>query len=155
MREDGRIHLYDLARERQCDADGVRERFGVDPAQIPDYLGLVGDAADGIPGIPKWGAKTSARMLGRYTHIESIPEDPSLWDVELRGAAAISASLEEFRGDALFYRQLATLRLDVDLTQSLEDLEWQGVHRREFQAICAELGAADMGVRDNEWRTGA
>ena len=152
--QDRKVVCLDRRRQVTLDQDGVWGKFGVSPESIPDYLGLVGDAADGIPGIPKWGAKTSGRMLERYTHIEAIPEDPSSWDVELRGAAAISASLEEYRGDALFYRELATLRLDVDLPQSLEDLEWHGVQRREFQALCAELGAADMGVRDNEWRTG-
>ena len=155
MVEEREVVCLDRRREITLDEDGVREKFGVSPESIPDYLGLVGDAADGIPGIPKWGAKTSARMLERYRHIESIPKDLSQWDVELRGAAGISSSLEEHREDALFYRQLATLRLDVPLTESLEQLEWQGIRREEFQALCAELGFSDFGIQDHEWRAGA
>ncbi len=155
MVEEREVVCLDRRREITLDEDGAREKFGVSPESIPDYLGLVGDAADGIPGIPKWGAKTSARMLERYRHIESIPKDLSQWDVELRGAAGISSSLEEHREDALFYRQLATLRLDVPLTESLEQLEWQGIRREEFQALCAELGFSDFGIQDHEWRAGA
>lgn len=155
MVEEREVVCLDRRREITLDEDGVREKFGVSPESIPDYLGLVGDAADGIQGIPKWGAKTSARMLERYRHIESIPKNLSQWDVELRGAAGISSSLEEHREDALFYRQLATLRLDVPLTESLEQLEWQGIRREEFQALCAELGFSDFGIQDHEWRTGA
>ena len=155
MVEEREVVCLDRRREITLDEDGAREKFGVSPESIPDYLGLVGDAADGIPGIPKWGAKTSARMLERYRHIESIPKNLSQWDVELRGAAGISSSLEEHREDALFYRQLATLRLDVPLTESLEQLEWQGIRREEFQALCAELGFSDFGIQDHEWRTGA
>ena len=154
MVEGRKVVCLDRRREAILDEDGVREKFGVSPESIPDYLGLVGDSADGIPGIPKWGAKTSARMLARYLHIESIPKELSQWDVELRGAAGISSSLEEHREEALFYRELATLRLDVPLAESLEQLEWQGVRREEFQALCAELGFSDMGVRDDEWRAG-
>lgn len=155
MVEEREVVCLDRRREITLDEDGAREKFGVSPESIPDYLGLVGDAADGIQGIPKWGAKTSARMLERYRHIESIPKDLSQWDVELRGAAGISSSLEEHREDALFYRQLATLRLDVPLTESLEQLEWQGIRREEFQALCAELGFSDFGIQDHEWRAGA
>lgn len=149
-----KVVCLDRRREVTLDEDGVREKFGVSPESIPDYLGLVGDAADGIPGIPKWGAKTSSRMLAHYRHIESIPPNNSLWEVELRGAAGISFSLEEHREEALFYRELATLRLDVALEQSLEQLEWRGVHREEFQALCAELGISNIGVQDHEWRAG-
>ena len=149
-----KVVCLDRRREITLDEDGVRGKFGVSPGSIPDYLGLVGDAADGIPGIPKWGAKTSARMLDRYRHIESIPSDLAQWDVELRGPAGISSSLEEHREDALFYRQLATLRLDVPLTEILDELEWQGIRREEFQALCAELGFPNFGIRDEEWRAG-
>lgn len=154
MVEAQKVVCLDRRREVTLDEVGVMEKFGVSPESIPDYLGLVGDSADGIPGIPRWGAKTSARMLARYRHTESIPKELSQWDVELRGAAGISTSLEEHREEALFYRDLATLRLDVDLPQSLEQLEWHGVRREEFQALCAELGFSDMGIRDHEWRAG-
>lgn len=154
MVEAQKVVCLDRRREVILDEDGVVEKFGVPPESIPDYLGLVGDSADGIPGIPKWGAKTSARMLARYGHIESIPVELSQWDVELRGAAGISASLEEHREEALFYRELATLRLDVPLTESLDGLEWQGVRREEFQALCAELGISNIGIQEHEWRAG-
>ena len=154
MVEAQRVVCLDRRREVTLDEDGVMEKFGVCPESIPDYLGLVGDSADGIPGIPKWGAKTSARMLASYRHIESIPTEPAQWDVELRGSAGISSSLEEHREQALFYRELATLRLDVPLAENLEELEWLGVLREEFQALCTELGISDMGIRDHEWRPG-
>ena len=154
MVEARKVVCLDRRREVTLDEDGVREKFGVSPESIPDYLGLVGDSADGIPGIPKWGAKTSARMLALYLHIESIPKQLSQWDVALRGAAGISSSLEEHREEALFYRELATLRLDVPLAESLEQLEWQGVRREEFQALCAELGVSNIVIQDHEWRAG-
>ena len=154
MVEGQRVVCLDRRREVTLDENGVIDKFGVSPESIPDYLGLVGDSADGIPGIPKWGAKTSARMLARYRHIESIPHVHSQWDVELRGAAGISTSLEEHREEALFYRQLATLRQDVPLAESLDQLEWQGVQREEFQTLCAELGFSDMGIREHEWHPG-
>ena len=154
MVEARKVVCLDRRREVTLDEDGVVDKFGVSPESIPDYLGLVGDAADGIPGIPKWGAKTSSRMLARYKHIEAIPNELSQWDVELRGAAGISNSLEEHREDALFYRKLATLRLDVPLSESLEQLEWQGVRRDEFEALCAEIGFPTAGVQDYEWRAG-
>jgi 5'-3' exonuclease len=154
MVEARKVVCLDRRREVTLDEDGVVDKFGVSPESIPDYLGLVGDSADGIPGIPKWGAKTSSRMLARYKHIESIPKELSQWDVELRGAAGISTSLEEHREDALFYRKLATLRLDVPLPESLEQIEWQGVRRDEFDALCAEIGFSNAGVQDREWRAG-
>jgi len=135
-----RVVTLDRRREILLDEDGVREKFGVLPESIPDYLGLVGDAADGIPGIPRWGAKSTAQLLCRYRHLEQIPPDPDQWDVTVRGAKSIAASLLEHREEALLYRQLATLRLDVPLAESLADLEWRGVRRAEFEALCQELG---------------
>ena len=139
-----RIVCLDRRRDIILDEAGVREKFGVGPACIADYLALVGDAADGIPGIPRWGAKTSALVLQRYQHLERIPEDPSLWDVEVRGARGIAASLAERRPEAALYKMLATLRLDVPLPESLDQLEWHGVRQPEFDQLCSELGFSGL-----------
>ena len=110
------------------------------PASIPDYLALVGDAADGIPGVPRWGAKSVAAMLSRYEYIERIPPDPADWDVKVRGAAAMAGSLAERREDAMLYKRLATLRLDVPILETLDELRWRGARRDEYTALCGELG---------------
>ncbi len=114
------------------------------PASIPDYLALVGDAADGIPGIPRWGAKSTGAVLGRYGHLEQIPDNATFWDVKVRGATAIAASLAGRREEAKLYRELATLRLDVPLAESLDQLEWKGVRNPAFQELCAELGITGL-----------
>ena len=108
-----RVVTLDRRKDIVMDEAGVLEKFGVSPASIPDYLGLVGDSADGIPGIPRWGAKSTAQVLERYRHIEQIPGDLADWTVTVRGAKSLAASLLENREAALLYRQLATLRLDV------------------------------------------
>ena len=136
------------------DDAGVVEKFGVEPASIPDYLGLMGDSADGIPGIPRWGAKTASQLLAQYSHIEDIPLNNMMWTVKVRGADAVAASLKENFEKALFYRELATLRTDVVLAETLEQLTWMGVHQGRFDALCNEYGfSADM-IRDHEWNKG-
>ena len=145
------VVCLDRRRNITYDEDGVRGKFGVSPQSIPDYLGLVGDSADGIPGIPKWGTKTTASILSRFIHIETIPYDPSEWQMQLRGADAIASSLAAHREEALLYRDLATLRVDVELPQSLDKLQWNGVRRNEFEELCAELGFARLSVREHEW----
>ena len=117
----------------------VVKKFGVEPRSIPDYLALVGDAADGIPGIPGWGKKSASTLLYRYKHIETIPKDPRSWDVNPRGAKFLSQNLNYRYGDALLYRNLTTLRKDVPLKESLEDLEWKGVLRNNFTEMCLDL----------------
>lgn len=146
-----KVVCLDRRRNIIYDEAGVQEKFGVLPESIPDYLGLVGDSADGIPGIPKWGAKTAGRVLSQYKHIEAIPKDATDWEVEVRGASAVASSLAERFDDALFYRELATLRVDVPLDESLEELEWQGIVRSDFEALCAELGFSEN-VLHGEWR---
>ena len=146
-----KVVCLDRRRNVTSDEDGVRSKFGVSPESIPDYLALVGDSADGIPGIPRWGAKTTARVLSRYGHIEAIPEDPSLWDVELRGARAIAASLSERHDEAFLYRTLTTLRSDVPIAESIADLQWHGVKRDEFQGLCRELGFRGMMDQPHRW----
>ncbi len=146
-----RVVCLDRRNNKVLDEEGVLEKFGVYPESIPDYLGLVGDAADGIPGVPKWGAKTAAVVLKRYGHIESIPRESASWEVKVRGAEGVAANLAEYWEEALLYRKLATLRLDVDLPEQVEQLRWQGVPRDEFEAFCSELGFTGMGVRPEEW----
>ena len=145
------VVCLDRRKNITSDESAVWERFGVAPESIPDYLGLVGDSADGIPGIPRWGAKTAARVLSHYHHIEAIPDDPSEWEVEVRGVSAIASSLMEHRKDALFYRELANLRLDVELPETLDQLEWLGVKRNDFETLCHELGFTGLTVRPHEW----
>ena len=141
-----RVVCLDRRRELTLDHAGVQLKFGVAPSSIPDYLALVGDAADGIPGIPRWGAKSTGAVLARYTHLEQIPDNANFWDVKVRGAAAIAASLAERQEEAKLYRELATLRLDVPLAESLDQLEWKGVRNPGFQEICAELGLGGFSV---------
>ena len=145
-----RVVCYDRRRQILLDEEGVVAKFGVSPASIPDYLALVGDSADGIPGIPRWGAKSSAAVLARYGHIESIPDDAAAWDVKVRGAATLAENLAGLRSEAALYRQLATLRTDVELVDDLDDLEWQGASR-ELPALCERLGAPDLVDRVGRW----
>ena len=120
--------------------DGVRAKFGVSPRSIPDWLALVGDSADGIPGIPRWGAKSSAALLSAYEHLDRIPDDPDAWSVRVRGAAALARELTARRTDALLYRTLATLREDAPVPESLDELRWAGPRLDAAEAVCQELG---------------
>ena len=146
-----KVVCLDRRRHIVLDEQGVIGKFGVSPGSIPDYLGLVGDSADGIPGIPRWGAKTTAQVLSRYPHIEDIPENPAHWGLELRGAGAAAESLAEHRTEAMLYRELATLRRDVPLAEGLTDLEWRGVPRAAFQKLCAELGFSGLVDQVPRW----
>ena len=146
-----KVVCLDRRRDLILDQDGVREKFGVLPESIPDYLALVGDAADGIPGIPRWGAKSTAQVLDRYLHLEQIPDDWSQWEVRPRGAQAIAASLAERRPEAMLYRKLATLRLDVPLSEDLDQLRWRGVPKQAFQSLCDELGFARLREQPIRW----
>lgn len=134
------VVLRDLRRDAVIDEAGVVEKWGVPPASIPDWLALVGDSADGIPGVPRWGARSAATVLARYGHLEAIPADPSTWDVKVRGAASLSESLESRRDDALLYRKLATLVTDVPLDATVESLAWRGPDRARLTALCGAIG---------------
>jgi len=146
------IVMFDRIRKKTLDEDGVRAKFGVDPASIPDWLALVGDAADGIPGIERWGAKSSATVLSHYGHISDIPVDPSTWGVKVRGAATLSTNLEAQRGQAELYRVLATLRLDVPIEEDLEALRWQGADRERMEELCRLLDDPGLKDRVHRWR---
>ena len=134
------VVTLDRRREIVLDQDGVREKFGVWPESIPDYLALVGDAADGIPGIPRWGAKSASTVLGKLLHLENISDDHERWGVKVRGGATLAHNLSEQRDDAVLYRRLATLRSDVPIDESLDDLRWTGPDRPALEALCEELG---------------
>jgi 5'-3' exonuclease len=123
------------------DEAGVIERFGVPPESIPDYLALVGDAADGYPGLPGWGAKSTAAVLARFGHIESIPEDPTTWRVNAWNAGALARTLAEHRARAFLFRDLATLRTDIRLFDSVDDLQWTGP-TPSFSTVAAQLDLA-------------
>jgi 5'-3' exonuclease len=137
----------DRMRKKLLDEQGVIEKFGVPPASIPDWLALVGDSADGYPGIPRWGAKSAAQVLSRYGHLSDIPDDAHDWDVKVRGAAALADNLRTRREEAELFRTLATLREDVPLTETLADIQWKGAPRAELEALCAEIGLDDFIAR--------
>jgi 5'-3' exonuclease len=149
---DDSVVCYDRLRRRVMNEDGVRERYGIVPASIPDYLALVGDDADGIPGIPRWGARSSSTLLARYQTISAIPANAEDWDVRVRGAAALAASLREHREQARLYVELTTLRTDVPVAEDLADLEWRGAVRSELEALCAEIGETALLRRVTRWR---
>ncbi len=121
-------HVVQMNRRTRSmrDEAGVVVKFGVPPASIPDYLALVGDAADGYPGLPGWGAKSASAVLARYGHVESIPTDWRAWDVNAASRAALSLTLERERDHALLFRTLATLRCDIPLFESVDELRWMG-----------------------------
>src|SRR6266436_6815041 len=121
-----RVVQFDRRKREQRDERGVVARFGVGPTSIPDYLALVGDSADGFPGIPGWGEKASGAVLGRYAHLECIPAKATEWTVPVRGAARLAASLQENRELAMLFRTLATLRTDVPVFSSVDELRWRG-----------------------------
>jgi 5'-3' exonuclease len=144
VRDDGRVVLYDRRQRTACDVEGVRARLGVAPDRVPSLLALVGDTADGIPGIPRWGEKSAAKVLQRFRNVSEIPDDPSQWELQIRGAAALAAELSRARTEAKLYEVLATLRLDVPLSETVEDLRHQGVRNDELRALCHEIGAEDV-----------
>jgi 5'-3' exonuclease len=135
-----RVVCLDRMRDKLLDEDGVRAKFGVDPASIPDWLALVGDSADGFPGIEGWGQKSAAAVLARWKSLDAIPELPGRWNTDVRGALRLAKSLNDHRADALLYRTLATLRTDVPLTESLDQVQWNGVNVEAIRALCEVLG---------------
>jgi 5'-3' exonuclease len=135
-----RIMTVDRIRKKRTDEAGVVDKFGVSPASIPDWLALVGDTADGIPGVARWGPKSAGTVLAAYRHLEGIPERASAWRCKVRGADSLADALWSARQEVGLYRTLATLRQDVPLAESTADLEWHGVRRDELAALCTALG---------------
>jgi len=125
------------------DEAGVVEKFGVGPESIPDYLAVVGDSADGYPGIKGWGAKAAAAVLSRYRHLENVPKDWQHWDPAIRRAHPLAEALFPAWDDALLFRKLATLRLDVPVFESVDELRWTGP-KPEFQAYCQRMKAPEL-----------
>lgn len=134
------IHTLDRMRDRIYDRAAVVEKFGVGPASIPDYLALVGDKADGIPGLARWGAKSTSAVLATFKSIENIPDDEAEWGFKVRGAASLAKVLQENREDAMLYKKLATLRLDVPIAEDLDAIRWNGPDSEALDQLCAELG---------------
>lgn len=141
-----RVVQFDRRKRRFTDEAGVVEKFGVPPASIPDYLALLGDDADGFPGIRGFGAKTGATVLARYGHIEEIPLNGGDWDVPVRGAERLAATLAEQMERALLFRRLATLDGNAPVSARVEDLEWSGP-AAGFGEVCGRLDAEDLRVR--------
>jgi len=121
-----RVVQLDRRKETVRDADGVVARFGVKPESIPDYLAVVGDSADGFPGVQGWGVKAAALVLSQYPHLEDIPKDWREWDPSIRRARPLAESLFSAWNEALLFRTLATLRLDVPVFDTVDDLRWTG-----------------------------
>jgi 5'-3' exonuclease len=138
-----RVIQLDRRRGIRTDQAGVRAKFGVPPESIPDWLALVGDSADGYPGLPGWGAKSASAVLARYLHLEAIPAAAGDWDVEVRGRDRLAASLRERRELALLFRTLATLRTDAPISASVDDLEWRGP-RDDFARVAERLEVRDL-----------
>jgi 5'-3' exonuclease len=123
---DHKIVQYDRRKKLEMNYEAIIEKFGVRPESIPDYLGLMGDTADGFPGLQGWGAKSSSSVLAVYNHIEHIPEDPEKWEVSVRGAKKLAATLNENQSLALLFRQIATLSYDAPTFGSIDELHWEG-----------------------------
>jgi 5'-3' exonuclease len=135
-----RIVQLDRRKNTVRDENGVVERFGVGPQSIPDYLAVVGDTADGFPGLPGWGAKAAAAVLSQYRHLEAVPQNPEDWPTSIRGARKLSATLQGSWNDAILFRTLATLRLDVPVFDTVDELRWRGP-TPAFEAIATRLKA--------------
>jgi 5'-3' exonuclease len=151
---DNRVVCWDRRRDIIIDEAGVLEKYGVPPPSIPDWLALVGDSADGYPGIPGWGAKSASVVLAYYKHMESIPDDSTKWRVSSISpgrAASLAESLAQRREEALLYKKLATVRKDVPIKEKLGDLKWQGAWER-LKVICHELGEEKIPMRISRWR---
>jgi 5'-3' exonuclease len=140
------IVQLDRRKEVTYDEKGVIAKFGVMPGSIPDYLALVGDAADGFPGLPGWGAKSAATLLAHYGHIEEIPDDPRRWQVKVRGAAKLAGTLAQQRELAMLFRKIATVVTDAPEVGPVDSWQWTGP-RKDFEEICDYLDAPQLPTR--------
>ena len=150
--EDSRVVLWDRRRDLTYTEAEVVERFGVSPSSIPDYLALVGDSADGIPGVPRWGAKSTATVLSEYGRMENIPESYDDWTITVRGGKTLAQNLSANRENALLYKTLATLRTDAPIAESLEAVRWKGVPQREYMDLCDDLGLERLKDLPHRWQ---
>ncbi|HJO38643.1 MAG: 5'-3' exonuclease H3TH domain-containing protein [Vicinamibacterales bacterium] len=138
-----RVVQFDRRAGVVRNATKVKEKFGVAPESIPDYLALMGDSADGFPGLRGWGAKSAGLVIGRYEHLEAIPEATEGWDVKVRGAAKLAKTLVDHRAEAVKFRELATLRVDAPVFDAVDDLLWAGP-RSDFFDRCAKMNASGI-----------
>jgi 5'-3' exonuclease len=146
-----RVVSWDRRREIVLDEKGVIEKFGVSPESIPDFLALVGDSTDGYPGIQGWGEKSTSTVLSKFRHIESIPNDSNKLGLGLGRATTILENLHQNYKDALLFRELSTLRTNVPLKETLNDLKWAGAYPR-LKKLCHELGDERIPDRITRWR---
>lgn len=149
-----RIVCWDRRRDIIVDEAGVIAKFGVPPGSIPDWLALVGDSADGYPGVKGWGAKSASAVLARFGHIESIPSDPTEWQLDSISpgrATKLAESLSLQQTEAALYRQLAELRNDAPLKEHLPDLEWRGA-KPELRTLCNQFGEKQLPTRITRWQ---
>lgn len=151
MVEGNRVICWDRRREILLDEKGVVEKFGVSPESIPDFLALVGDSADGYPGIQGWGEKSTSTVLAQYKHIENIPNDPAKLGLSVGRATTLLENLQKNYKDALLFRELSTLRTDVPLKESLADLKWQGATAK-LKKVCKELDSESIIERVKKWQ---
>jgi 5'-3' exonuclease len=142
----GKVIQWDRRQDKRFDADGVREKFGVDPESIPDYLGLVGDSADGFPGLAGWGSKSAAAVLAKFKHLEAIPPAGEDWGVGIRNPGRLAAVLRENFELALLFRRIATVESDADVVAGVDEIEWRGP-TEGFIAFSEELGALGLAER--------
>ncbi len=142
----GKVVQLDRRRRTVLDADGVRAKFGIEPASIPDYLALVGDSADGFPGLPGWGARSAAAVLDRWHHLEAVPATAVDWGVDVRAAGRLAVTLRDHLDLALLFRRIATLERDAPVADDVDELEWRGP-TDGFEALCDALDAPALARR--------
>ena len=142
-----RVVEWDRWKDVTIDEPGVIAKHGVPPVSIPDWLALVGDTADGIPGLDGWGKSSAAKVLTAHGHIQDIPDDPAKWKASVRGADKLAASLREHRPEAMLYQKLATLRIDCPIECDVDALAWRGIDKPKLAALCEEIGLAADSVR--------
>jgi 5'-3' exonuclease len=147
-----RVVVVDRLRERIIDEDELLRSRGIRPVSVPDWLALVGDSADGYPGLAGFGEKTASTLLRAFGHLEDIPSDPRLWPAGIRQGERLAATLQREKPLALLYRKLATLIDDVPLSETLEDLAWSGVPRQAFEAFCDRVESTTLRERPSRWR---
>ena len=142
----GKVFQLDRRKGVLSGVDGVIEKFGIGPESIPDYLGLVGDTADGFPGLPGWGAKSTAAVLARYGHLEDIPADSHDWDITVRGASKLALTLKHNLADAILFRRIATIEYDAPTITDVDELEWTGP-ADGLDELCASVDAPGLASR--------
>jgi 5'-3' exonuclease len=153
----GKVVQWDRRRDLVFDAGGVRDKFGVDPGSIPDYLALVGDSADGFPGLAGFGARSAAAVLAKYEHLEHIPAKGEEWGVGVRNPGRLAATLRDNFELALLFRRIATIESDADVLAGVDDLRWTGPERElvELSEQIGGLGLAERAIKLAERRRGS